>query len=204
MNSWLVGYTIAVAAGIAIVTVREIFQLSVGDWASWVQAIGSICAIVGSVWLAKYQERSAQRKRLQAIFAVAQAARLRVDELARHLNGDEDRAAITFNYHRSIIDGLVSAMSAVPMHELASPDAIIAFASMRDQLVFTAHAIETLIKGPLEHKHLKENLQKIPHATDPVAYRQAYRRAIGVLETNVRVHVDKIHGDFAVLQQELG
>ncbi|MCX4156157.1 MULTISPECIES: hypothetical protein [Paraburkholderia] len=61
MQRWLWGYVGVVLFVGAITVVQNVWCLSKSDWASWVQALGSIAAILAAYWLASRQQRLADR-----------------------------------------------------------------------------------------------------------------------------------------------
>lgn len=173
--------------------------------ASWVQAIGSIGAILGAVWVARHQQRVEMVKRRDAIFAVATAAVLRTDEIAKHLENKDPQSAMALHFHRSITDSVVSAMNSVPLHEIGMPNAILAFASMRDQIGFLAYSVEQLVAGPWRHEDLGKHLERAKYdfADEPETYRELIEQANRSLAHNVHVHVRAIHQEFQVIKREL-
>lgn len=56
----LLGLCICAVGG--LVWIGDHFELNKSEWASWVQAIGSIAAIGGAIWIASEQARRDQRK----------------------------------------------------------------------------------------------------------------------------------------------
>lgn len=173
--------------------------------ASWVQAIGSIGAILGAVWVAKHQQRVEMTKRRDAIFAVATAAVLRTDEIAKHLEHKDPQSAMALHFHRSITDSVISAMNSVPLHDIGTPNAILAFASMRDQIGFLTCSVEQLVAGPWRHEELGKHLERAKRdfADDPETFLELVRQANRNLANNVQVHVRAIHQEFDVIEREM-
>ncbi len=123
---------------------------------------------------------------------------MRCDEIASHLEQEDAQIALSVHFHRSITDGVLSAMSEVPMHEIGMPNSIIAFASLRDQIGFLAQAVERLVAGPPQHE-----VEKAQYADEPAKARELCARIEHVLVGNVRNHIHAIHREFAVLEREL-
>jgi hypothetical protein len=71
MRNWkkVAAFTLTVSAlVIATWVIGSQFELNKGEWASWVQAIGSIAAILGAIWISNQQHAQAlARERQQAI-----------------------------------------------------------------------------------------------------------------------------------------
>ncbi|MBB5462916.1 hypothetical protein [Paraburkholderia sp. Cpub6] len=63
MPKWLLTYSGAVLAVGAIVVTQNLWDLSKSDWASWVQAVGAIAAIVGAIWISNSQYRREETRR---------------------------------------------------------------------------------------------------------------------------------------------
>ncbi len=93
MYWWLMSYVGIVVTVMVIVTVQNVFCLDAAAWASWVQAIGSIGAIVGAfIILNRQQEIEAAVRRqddkrryaarFKQVFLIAGDASEAVDQLA--------------------------------------------------------------------------------------------------------------------------
>lgn len=82
------GWAAVVGSGCVCVTaaslvLAQIWPKDAGDVASWVQAIGSIVAILAATWIASSQQRAANRKeRLAELRVVQSTCRLGVEALA--------------------------------------------------------------------------------------------------------------------------
>ncbi|TSP10648.1 hypothetical protein [Cupriavidus campinensis] len=61
MSWWLICYVGAVSTALVIATVQNLLSLDASAWASWVQAVGSIGAIFGSVAIANRQMHVARQ-----------------------------------------------------------------------------------------------------------------------------------------------
>lgn len=98
------------------------FELSKSDWASWVQAVGSIGAIAGA-WLvghrqssaalrhALYLRRAQEEDRIQAIFPIASHALDLIEEIA-------DKPFRSALYSEASFQSCLRAMESIPLYEL--------------------------------------------------------------------------------------
>jgi hypothetical protein len=118
-----------------------------GDVAAWVQAIGTIGAIVGSFLVAEMQATAAARTAEQAAnaaelskqakFVAIAAYGLGAADYVRDIIRDEDSISpVVFarSYNRSLVQDAAEALKGIPLHEVGSPEAIAAIAGMRRAL----------------------------------------------------------------------
>lgn len=132
-----------------------------GEWASWVQAIGSILAIVGA-WLGiKYQLERATKQRRDAIIAIAGAANARADQVREYLRGADAQSELLTKFHQSIIDGLVHALNGAAVDEIGSPEGVSAFLEMQYQVVLLGAAIQAFTKGPYGDPGFVASVEKL-------------------------------------------
>lgn len=144
-------------------------NLCSNDIAGWVQAIGSISAIAGSFCIAnkqsqdnitsiiKSQELASKSKR-KGILAVVGVAKMHADNINNAI--PEEVPLNIYNvYDKTIINGIVEALSAAPLYEIDSPEAIGALLSLRDQFVFLGHQVDKYIAGPWNQKDMAKNLE---------------------------------------------
>lgn len=102
--------------------------------AAWVQAVGSVAAIVAATWIARQTALRELRARHEAQMAVLAAAsrlvslyRVKVDALMKGLD-EEDREGIRWSTPlRRPFEVLLSSMQAFPLGELSRPDAVVAY-----------------------------------------------------------------------------
>lgn len=196
MPWWLICYVSAVFAVMVIATVQSVFCLDAGAWASWVQAFGSIGAILGAFWVASTQSRSGREEKQLAILAVAHAAVVEARRFRAMLNAEDPEMELYLNFHRSITDSYFAALSNCPVHDLQSPVAVTAHLRLRDQLPFLLAAIEKCIAGPEKHPELKPQLEEFDaayrgpgNAKRRSEFRQSVRK---VLRGNVNVHIKEM------------
>jgi hypothetical protein len=174
--------------------------LSPSDWAAWVQAVGSIAAIVGAYFLGErqanatriaaieLQDREKEQKRA-AIFAICTAAKIRTD-LVRNIFGAEyDEQLRMRHYDHSTIRSSIEAMTSVPVLEIGDARALSAFMDMRDQLGFMVKAIdqfELRQSGGTREQYQQEAKSK------------------QIRQGNIIRHVEKIDSCYCVLTEIIG
>jgi hypothetical protein len=164
--------------------------------ASWAQAVFSVVAIAGAYWIGERQaaatfinarklDDQAEERKRSAILAICEAGRRRAEQIAEILNEEYAHDALHMRYDKSIIDSVVGALSAVPVHELRSAEGAIAMLDLRDRLNFLKLCLERFKEGPTEFEKRNE-------MTDS--------GRLGVLRSNVRMFVGKINEHYEVVE----
>jgi hypothetical protein len=183
-----------------------------GDWAGWAQAIGSIVAIFGAFQISERQTRNAfasvanaqalaDEKKRKSILAIAEAANDRANSIDRIFSSEGIRVNLSTAFHQSIIDSIIGALSAVPIHEIGSRDGVLALLDIRDQFVFLGKSIEIFLDGPDKHPDFQNNIKD--YGEDRVVIRQARESFSGVLAGNVTVHLRAINDSFKILEKSI-
>ncbi|RQY73100.1 hypothetical protein DF110_06010 [Burkholderia stagnalis] len=184
-------------------------DLKAADWAAWVQAVGSVVAIMGAVWATKSQTKVAidavvtqhkleREERRKAAKAIVEAAMLRASEIRKQFTSanraDEVQTLIRKSYDKTILDGLVHAMYGIPVHELGSSVAVTELLLLRDQFVFLAGAIqrfmsESALTGSYESmlKQAYEDVKSTSKLTDELT-----DRGNGHSQGTVGTHLNEI------------
>lgn len=160
--------------------------------AAWLQAVGSIGAILAAFLVGRQTIAEERNGRRQSIVAVAGAAAEHARRIRDVLDlGNDPGHARMYNvYDKTIIDGMVHALTDAPAHEVGSPDGVIALLALRDQFVFLGVQMERYLAGP---RKLEEIQSAIESCGDNRAVRDAtIRDAEGVLENNVRGRLEQI------------
>jgi hypothetical protein len=180
--------------------------------AAWFQAVGSIAAIAGAFYISERQTKAALRSlvaaqsaqekaRQRSILAIAEAA----DEHARRIGDafskDDIYVALAFVYDKTIIDGVVGALSNAPVHEVGSRDAVMALLSLRDQFVFLGIAVETFLARPHNHPVLRMGIEQLSQPNEREQRQELVAIGEAVLAKNVRTHLDKIRGNYISLER---
>ncbi|WP_154585284.1 MULTISPECIES: hypothetical protein [Burkholderia] len=116
----------AFLVGVAATAFARWAPNSSSDWAAWVQAFGTIAAIVASAALLHHQAGLQRRSRLRAIRAIVDLA---VRSVTRRLDISEDFQDM-FDLFASLNAKEVSfafeALCKIPLHEIDSADAVLA------------------------------------------------------------------------------
>jgi hypothetical protein len=132
MQRWLWGYGGAVVILSAIIVVQNVWGLSKTDWAAWVQAIGSIGAILGAFYLgsrqAQWQARAEDRRIRAKYLSIANVAIGYVEVILDSARPDSGGMLLAGIEAQRLIE-TTSAMKAIPLHELGSPDVIVAWST---------------------------------------------------------------------------
>lgn len=153
--------------------------------AAWFQGVGSVAAIFIAILIAAYQARASRletertqhltdRARKRGVLAVAIAANHHAELIGDAMSKSEPRYHLYQVYDRSIIDGMVGALSAAPVYELGDAKAVAAVIKMRDQFVFLGQAMETFIAGPWKDPLIGPMLEN-GFADSTPGYRKAYQ-----------------------------
>ena len=103
-------------------------NISSSEWAAWVQAIGSVAAILSAIWIMhlqhKHGEILAKRealRRLESVRAVvlhtALGVKTAIDAIAAET---EAKMTLTLKVHRDKMSYVNGPIQAIPLHELGS------------------------------------------------------------------------------------
>lgn len=180
--------------------------------AAWVQAVGSIAAIIGAFWISNRQASAAiqavntahkleQRDRRRSILAVAEACAEHARRIDDAFSQPNPRLALTAVYDRTIINGMVGALGSAPAHEVGSRDGVIALLSLRDQFAFLGQSVDTYIAGPWSHPELKKAIDACGDSREQRD--RTVRTGEAVLARNVQVHLGKIRSDYEILEHSM-
>ena len=187
-------------------------DLKAADWAAWVQAVGSIGAIAGAFWIADRQSKTAieaikleagqaaRDKRTSAI-AIVDAAFERARVIRASIEGIDPMDAksnLYITYDKSITEGLVRALSGIPMHEIGSSKAVASLLLFTDQFTFLDRAIEKFHAGPLKDPDVGPEIEKYWGGTpeDRKIGDDMHNRVREVLQGNILVHLNAIGGHY--------
>lgn len=130
MPWWLICYAGAVIAAMVVATVQTVFSLDAAAWASWVQAIGSIGAIVGAFILGRWQfaaqrqrELSERKQQEEAAVAAVYGVARDLVSVCRRTVRKVDRSrnpileAAIFNSMESLLTRQIRTLDSVPAHD---------------------------------------------------------------------------------------
>lgn len=205
-----VGVSICVCTILGIVLVWSLWKAFPGvdgqTLAAWSQAIGSIGAILAAFLVGQQQSRAAlqavteqQRERRDSIVAVAGAAAEHARRIRAVLDQEDPGHAKMYNiYDKSIVDGIVHALTSAPAHGVGSPDGVIAFLALRDQCVFLGITMERYLDGPWRDPEFKREVES---CGDNVEEQNTVIEGQKlVLAHNVRIHLDQIESHYTALK----
>lgn len=196
-----------------LVSALEENGLGSSEAAGWIQAIGTVVAIIAAFLIAEHQSKSSLKTIVNAqklaedfkkngTLAVVRAAKTHATNIGNAIV-PESPLQIYEVYDRSIIDGLVSALSAAPLYELGSTNAVVALLALRDQFVFLGNAVDTYIAGPWKHEHIGPMLESLDSGGYVSERAKAYDSASLQLGNNVKQRVEYIHSRCEVIELAL-
>jgi len=154
---WLsVQNAVLAIAGLFIIS---LFKLSSAELASWVQAFGSIAAILGAFMvsnrqLARQQEdrERDRRSKSEALYAVVETA-AKYSESIRELVTDKRPIAPAFimiwrDYLSHLTNTAIKGLEAIPAHELGSSKLVIFYGSVLADMVKVVSKIDSFVNRP--------------------------------------------------------
>ncbi|MCP2092022.1 UNVERIFIED_ORG: hypothetical protein J2Y81_008128 [Paraburkholderia sediminicola] len=223
-GSLVIAATFLVTLVVAVVTIHA-WGWNSGNVASWVQAVGSIVAIVGSYLIGERQAKAAlaatqkahqlaeetrqtvaaleEHERREGMYAVIFAAHNHTVQIKEALN-DEFNIKMYSIYYPSIIDSMVELLLKLPIHTLGSERAIAAFVIYSGQFTFLKGAMAEYLAGPYTDEIKKKITELKEHAYDEKYSDELIATKRAVLRKNVETHIDRIQLEFQILDQEIG
>lgn len=127
--------------------------------ASWMQTLGALATICAAFLIGRSQSSTAlknsrllaedaEQGRRAAILEIARMCADRAEAVGRIFSTQPiSRAKFFDEYHPSVIESRVAAVSAISAHELGSAEAAGALLDLRDQLVFLRNAVHDWDSG---------------------------------------------------------
>lgn len=205
----------AVAIGFAIFCLDPSRSQAI---AGWVQAVGSIAAIFIAIRIGQQQseaalgsaleaQRQADLARQRSAIAIVHSAHDFAASVRDAFDARDPVIALLSVYDRKVVDNLVSALVALPLHDIGTVERVSAVLSMRLQFVLLGNAVDAFITGPWRHPELRvllenakkeeDELQK--HKLDATHARKTIDDLVtsgrDVLKSNVFVHLKVIDAD---------
>lgn len=173
--------------------------------AAWVQAVGSIGAILSAVWISRRSADKALKEKRKSIRAIAEAAHdfsIKVRDVVVEKDDYQEAFRLLHGFYNiSRIDSLVKAINGIPMHELGSSEAVTAMLSLGGQVALLGVAVEgflTVRSVPPRYTLVhNEETGKPKLQADTLLARVAVRRG------NVQKHFENIERDCSVLRDKL-
>ncbi|WP_146230008.1 hypothetical protein [Paraburkholderia tropica] len=185
-------------------------------WASWIQAVGSIVAILGAYYVGERQSRAAlasverghtlaEQAKRRAILAIGEAAFERAQKIENVLKGERPRENMFLVYDKSIARSISGALSAIPLQDVGSREGVLAILDLRDQFVFLEQSMDAFLAGPWKHPELKLTLEEYKNGYPgyPNVLNDLLKTSFEALNKNVQVHIDEIRRRYLVLTSEL-
>jgi hypothetical protein len=173
---------------------------------AWIQAIGSIFALLIVILASKMTVNHTATLKRQTIFAIAEAAHTHACNIRNAIDMMEwptgNNIQIYTVYNKVVIEGVVRALQGVPLHELGSSKGVLAMLSLTDQMVFLGTAVEALIEGPYKAPEIAKILESIDKR-DYSQRQQICSTTFSVLQNNVRLHLNRIDKDYKTLKGSL-
>lgn len=173
---------------------------------AWIQAIGSILALLLAIFVSKIPVNHAASVKRKTIFAIAEATHTHACNIR---NGIDAMGWPTGNnyliytvYNKVVIEGIVKALQGVPMHELGSSKGVLAMLSLINQMVFLGSAVETLLNGPFNHPEIAKTLNSIDQK-DHAERLKLGAMGFSILQANARSHLNQIDKDYESLKESL-
>jgi hypothetical protein len=140
------------------------------------------------------------KSRRSSMLAIVDAANEHARRIEEALGRSEERASMYGVYHKSIIDGVVRALTDIPVHEVGNRDAILALLSLRDQFVFLGVAMEAYMAGPAKDPLVKQGLDSLMEPDGGPQRKALLGAAEKVLVSNVRVHFAEIRKNYQAVE----
>lgn len=168
--------------------------------AAWLQAVGSMGAILAAFLVGRQTITQERDERRQSIVAVAGAAAEHARRIRVVLDQEDPGHAKMYNiYDKSIVDGIVHALTSAPAHDVGSPDGVIAFLALRDQCVFLGITMERYLDGPSRVPEFKGELESCGDNVEQQNIVIEGQKL--VLAHNVRIHLDQIERHYTALKE---
>jgi hypothetical protein len=142
--------------------------------AAWVQAVGSVAAILGAFVIGERQSRAArehaleldrvaQKRKNDSVLAIAAAAHQHVIEISNAFQGEAiNLMYLALEYNHRNVDDVIDAIAAVPLHELGSADAVTSLLGIKTALMRVHEIADNALKqsafpsGGRQHKPLED------------------------------------------------
>lgn len=172
---------------------------------AWVQAIGSIIALVVAIRVSRISVEHAGLLKQKTIFSIAEAAHEYATKVRGAINsiGDDSGSNLSLYsvYNSDVTAGLVRALQGVPMHDLASGSQVSAILGLANQLVFMGKATDKLLVPPAMHPDVLKVLSRVG---DDYEQRQRLSVvALSVLKKNALNHLDEIDRHYNSLKSTI-
>lgn len=187
--------------------------LGSADSSGWVQALGTIFAIAGSLHIANnqyrenlesaiYSQKIAKDAKIKSILAVVGVAKHHATNINNTIP-EEIPIKIYSVYDQSIINNVIEALSAAPLYEIDSPEAITALLSLKHQFLILGRQTEEYIAGPWMHKDIGPMLETLKGPEHNSRRHQTLMQCQKRLANNVKRRVEYIYKDIDTIETQL-
>lgn len=158
-NSAVLSILLVAGFTVDLVLIGRAWGLDRGEWASWVQAIGSILAIAGAFAISTLQSkkefekdrvlaRAEVQRRLRGVAGITLAAKYCSEGVCLAFEKEPfDRTRLESLFEKSTFDDTIDALKAVPLHELGTQDAVLAIIWIKDSLARLQHIVEDSLQA---------------------------------------------------------
>ena len=183
------------------------------DVPAWIQAGGSVLAIIASFWVVDLNRKSEQREKRNDVFAVVKAAHGYAQKIRRVVDASHPSNRIVdssiYNlYHRNITDGFAQALANIPFHEVGASEAVEAILDMQTQFAqFLPDSIDAFVGGPQNQLAFHDLQNHFITANEPERSQQRnelFVQMFNTLANNVRGNLSRIDANFELVQIHLG
>lgn len=156
-----------------MIAIGLLVDLTKSEWAAWVQAIGSIAAIAGAVWLTQRQidaqakiTRDAENRELKrfhdALLAVVDGAAKQFLKLEHvmdvAISDDFGTNSFMFDYEDQSFTDAINALETVRLVELGSYELVEAIAGMKAGMVDLRHAVRKAMNKARDREEEPDHL----------------------------------------------
>lgn len=166
---WIRNGLLAIAVLAFLIMTGSHFELTKSDWAAWVQAIGSIVAIGGAVWLTQRQIDAQAKVALDARKQANNALRAVVDGAAKQflnlepvmdVGNSDDFGLYSFMsaYEEQSFTDAINALETVRLIDLGSYELVEAIAGMKAGMVDLRHAVREAMNKARDREEEPDHL----------------------------------------------
>lgn len=125
-------------------------RYEIGNMANWVQAVGSVAAIVGAIWIFWAQRNADRKDKWDGLLKIVAAAQADANDAGAHLNMRElvhfnPQYYFTERYSASAFRDIEEAFAAIPLHEIPYAEAAFRLIALRRKVRELAQLLAKLM-----------------------------------------------------------
>lgn len=173
---------------------------------AWVQAIGSIIALVVAIYVSRKSVEHAGLLKQKTIFSIAEAAHEYANKIRVAVEAIDDdlgsKIGLFSVYHSDVNAGMVRALQGVPVHELASGEQVLAILGLTNQLVFLGSVTDKLLGSAALQPEISKALESV--GNDYEQRKKFLDFATNNLKAVAIIHLDQIDKHYDSLKKTLG